>query len=1182
MKHVHSSKLAFLNLILLVAIVVLPTSGRLLAEDRIFGRGDNWIRNGTGNQLDGYMTIRLSDNMYREQMKYVTNTLNKNLMIAIGNLAPPDYTWPSSATADSYVNRFADSLSAWSADEINISAIFYNHEVPYQGLINAHSDSSGYNSLQVCSKYADLFHKYRQKLSQYYPNAKLWIFSAHHDTRPGFEFSERETDCIDWNLVTSGPYAPDYCMSGISLITMDPYSIEAEKGRWSKLIRDTSTQTNGKFVSFDIATYGYSPDDPDGTNPISFTYVRNRYQNNWENFKELVRHTKAVADSVNGIDTPIMYYQLHYRDWRNSDNYTYLDPQTYTSFTHIPPSTNFPGTFREVPYPDGYDYPPQFWINGAANWQWSQTLNQWDAEISANFLKALNYNLPGRQLTNSMTWSGNIMLLGDVEVPSSVTLTIEPGTHIYFRPDTDVYESGWKNQKAEIVIKQGGALVADATGGNPIRFQSSLNIDQYGLPSKDDWGGIRNEGGTLTLKNCQIRDAEVGVEVTSYQGITTLSLVDLHSSKIGMKIREGASETNPELTNVGLYYNDEGILAGMYGTGKIKLVNATIADNFQGVSFVDDGANPELVLKNTAVTFNGYGAYVQNTPTNTGILTLQYCDVYGSTSEVDFHGKYTSMPTGSNNMGNFSGDPLFVTHNTNNEFDEDYHIQEGSPLIDSGDPSMTDPDNSTINIGRYGNTSEYTVGPAPGGVLLDETFTYSYGTEPAPGWIDEGNENDVHWKVKNEEYVLESSNINVNRAYRKINAASYVIQTRIKFDADEGKVIYSHSDQHELYRIDLMDNNNVVRLMINDQPSTAPYTINRNQWYTVKIEAQSGSHVKVWIDGNDTHNIATGLTFDGWIGAGAYNATSNGVTFDDFKVTTIGGGSGGGSWTNQDIGNVQATGSYTENSGNFIVNGSGNDIWDGQDEFHFVHQPLSGNGWISAQVYSQQSTNEWAKAGVMIRDNTNDNCAHAMMTLTPSHGTILQGRQNAGSNSIHPATDNNTPQWVKIERSGDTFKGFVSTDGSNWNQIGSMTAAMSNDVLMGLCVTSHNDGTLSQVEFRTVNTGVGSGKPVISLVDELITELPDTFAVSQNYPNPFNPETVIAYSVAHQSDVNLIVYNVLGQKVRTLVSELKPAGKYRIVWDGKDDLGQPVSSGIYLYQISAGQFNDTRKMLILK
>lgn len=95
---------------------------------------------------------------------------------------------------------------------------------------------------------------------------------------------------------------------------------------------------------------------------------------------------------------------------------------------------------------------------------------------------------------------------------------------------------------------------------------------------------------------------------------------------------------------------------------------------------------------------------------------------------------------------------------------------------------------------------------------------------------------------------------------------------------------------------------------------------------------------------------------------------------------------------------------------------------------------------------------------------------------------------------------------------------------------------------------------------------------------------PREFALHQNFPNPFNPDTTIKYDLAESADVTLQIYNVLGQVVRTLIaSEAQNAGRYQIRWNGMDDRGVPVSSGIYFYQVSAdGKFSDVRKLMLLK
>lgn len=92
----------------------------------------------------------------------------------------------------------------------------------------------------------------------------------------------------------------------------------------------------------------------------------------------------------------------------------------------------------------------------------------------------------------------------------------------------------------------------------------------------------------------------------------------------------------------------------------------------------------------------------------------------------------------------------------------------------------------------------------------------------------------------------------------------------------------------------------------------------------------------------------------------------------------------------------------------------------------------------------------------------------------------------------------------------------------------------------------------------------------------------ENLKVYDNYPNPFNPSTTIRYYLPQDERVMLIVYNVLGEVVRTLVDEQSAAGEKSIVWDGRDNLGREVSSGVYIYRIQAGEFLQTRKMMLLR
>ena len=92
-----------------------------------------------------------------------------------------------------------------------------------------------------------------------------------------------------------------------------------------------------------------------------------------------------------------------------------------------------------------------------------------------------------------------------------------------------------------------------------------------------------------------------------------------------------------------------------------------------------------------------------------------------------------------------------------------------------------------------------------------------------------------------------------------------------------------------------------------------------------------------------------------------------------------------------------------------------------------------------------------------------------------------------------------------------------------------------------------------------------------------------TFSLSQNYPNPLNPQTTIRYDMARTGAVQLSIYTVTGQRIRTLVDGDRPAGTYSVVWDGRDDTGRDVASGVYLYRLEVeGQYVQSRPMVLLR
>jgi len=95
-------------------------------------------------------------------------------------------------------------------------------------------------------------------------------------------------------------------------------------------------------------------------------------------------------------------------------------------------------------------------------------------------------------------------------------------------------------------------------------------------------------------------------------------------------------------------------------------------------------------------------------------------------------------------------------------------------------------------------------------------------------------------------------------------------------------------------------------------------------------------------------------------------------------------------------------------------------------------------------------------------------------------------------------------------------------------------------------------------------------------------EIPNQFSLQQNYPNPFNPITTIQYSLTNGTNVTLNIFNTLGQTVKSINSGFQQAGSYQFVWDGTNNEGDQINSGVYLYQIITDDFTVVKKMAFLK
>jgi phosphatidylserine/phosphatidylglycerophosphate/cardiolipin synthase-like enzyme len=222
--------------------------------------------------------------------------------------------------------------------------------------------------------------------------------------------------------------------------------------------------------------------------------------------------------------------------------------------------------------------------------------------------------------------------------------------------------------------------------------------------------------------------------------------------------------------------------------------------------------------------------------------------------------------------------------------------------------------------------------------------------------------------------------------------------------------------------------------------------------------------------------LAAGTTYY-WkiVSKTAANLAKTGPIWSFTTTGSSGGGGGGGGtlpspWADQDIGATSAAGSASDASGTFTITATGADIWGTADAFHYVYQPLTGDGTVIARVATVQEANAWSKAGVMIRESLAANSAHAIMLVSAAKGTAFQWRPSAGAASQSAAGSTSAPpRWVKLVRSGATFTGYESADGTTWTVVGSATISMSaSTVYVGLAVTSHSTSASSTATFDSV------------------------------------------------------------------------------------------------------------------
>jgi len=267
-------------------------------------------------------------------------------------------------------------------------------------------------------------------------------------------------------------------------------------------------------------------------------------------------------------------------------------------------------------------------------------------------------------------------------------------------------------------------------------------------------------------------------------------------------------------------------------------------------------------------------------------------------------------------------------------------------------------------------------------------------------------------------------------------------------------------------------------------------------------------------------------------------------------------------------------------------------------------------GTSSGELYRVENVNSGDPASVKIFDESDLAGYIHSITVHPNDGDKLMfSFSNYGIKSIFYSNDAGN-SWTDVSGNLEQYEDG-SGNGPSVRSVlimpyeygdiyfaGTSTGLYSTSELKGTSTEWIQEGTstigkvvVEMVKGRTNDqliaaathaTGIFSTSLTTGIDDEIITE-PDNFVLKQNYPNPFNPETTIEFELPKAIPVNLEVYNELGQKVRTITYDKRfSAGTHRVLYNGRDDRGRLLSSGVYFYRIKAGNFTKVKKMVMLK
>ena len=302
-------------------------------------------------------------------------------------------------------------------------------------------------------------------------------------------------------------------------------------------------------------------------------------------------------------------------------------------------------------------------------------------------------------------------------------------------------------------------------------------------------------------------------------------------------------------------------------------------------------------------------------------------------------------------------------------------------------------------------------------------------------------------------------------------------------------------------------------------------------------------------------------------------------------------------WLQTDIGSVSLQGSASSDGNAITVTGDGADIWDTADAFHYVYQQFRNDGSIVARVTALANTSAYAKAGVMIRDTTAAGAAHVLLDVKPDGEIEFMTRTADGQPTTFVAGGFQAmPTWLKLARTGQTYTGSISMDGTSWSEVGSVTLPASTNFsfgMAGLAVTSHDPGAVTTAMFDSITVSQTQGIPVpwsqfdVGAVGTAGAALYDAgtfivkgagsdiwgtadsfmfvFQVKNTDPSTLTARVVSESNTSPYAKAGLMLRNGTNASAAFVLIDMKPNGEIEVLQRAAD--GDPVS---YLGGITTG------------